>query len=121
MTVRKFLFLILLVLSGSGAFAFNGQVVTQGPLKVTISDIPDVTEYEKPQRVTVTLANNADREIQVHLRMADLVDEWYAVGGTEKSLVVPAGGQADTVFQIAAGKGACSALYPVHIYTDFQD
>jgi hypothetical protein len=121
MTVRKFLFLILLVLINSGAFAFNGQVVTQGPLKVTISDIPNVTEYERPQQVTVTLASSADTEIQVHLRMAGLVDEWYAVGVTEKNLAVAAGGQADTVFQIAAGKGTCSALYPVHIYADFQD
>jgi hypothetical protein len=120
MTGRKFWFLILLVLLGGRAFAFNGQVVTQGPLKVTISDIPDVTAYEKLQQVTVTLANNADTEIRVDLRMAGLVDEWYAVGETEKSLVVTAGGQANAVFQIAAGKGACSALYPVHIYADFQ-
>jgi hypothetical protein len=121
MTVRKFLFLILLVLINGEAFAFNGQVVTQGPLKVMISDIPVVTEYERPQQVTVMLANSANREIQVHLRMADLVDEWYAVGEIEKSLAVAAGGQANAVFQISAGKGACSALYPVHIYADFQD
>jgi len=120
MAIRKFLLLILLFSLCGRAFAFNGQVVTQGPLKVTIGDIPDVTAYEKPQQVMVTLANNADTEIRVDLRMAGLVNEWYAVGGTEKSLVVTAGGQENAVFQIAAGKGACSALYPVHIYADFQ-
>jgi hypothetical protein len=121
MTVRKFCFCILLVLISGRTFAFNGQVVAQGPLKVTISDIPDVTVYEKPQEVAVTLANNTDMEIRVDLRIAGLVDEWHAVGETEKNLAVAAGGQADVIFQIAAGKGACSALYPVHIYADFQD
>ena len=43
MPVRKFLLFILLVLLSGRAFAFNGHVVTQGPLKVTIGDIADVT------------------------------------------------------------------------------
>jgi hypothetical protein len=120
MTVRKFCFLVLLLLLSSKSFAFNGHVVTQGPLKVTIGDIPDVTTYKKPQQVTVTLANNADEEIRVGVRMAGLVDEWHAVGDVEKSLVIAPGGQSNAAFQIAAGKGACVALYPVHIYADFQ-
>ena len=45
MTVRKFwLFMTLILLCGR-AFAFNGHVVTQGPLKMTIGEIADVTEY----------------------------------------------------------------------------
>jgi len=121
MAVRKFWLLMLLVLLSGRAFAFNGYVVTQGPLKMTIGDIADVTEFEKPRQVTVTLANSADTEMRMNLRMAGLVDEWYAAGQTEKSLEVAPGGQVNAVFQIAAAKGACSALYPVHIYADFQN
>ena len=120
MTVRKFWFLIPLVLLSGRAFAFNGHVVTQGPLKVTIEAIADVIEYEKARQVTVTLANTAGAAIRVDLRMSGLVDEWYAVGQTEKSIVIAPGGQANAVFQVAAGYGVCSALYPVHVFADFQ-
>jgi len=120
MTVRKFQLFVLLVLLSGRALAFNGHVVTQGPLKITIGDIADVTEYEKPLQVTVMLASTANVAIQVNLRMAGLVDEWYAVGPVEQNLEIVPEGQAKAVFQIAAGKGACSALYPVHIYADFQ-
>ena len=120
MTVCKFWFFIMLILLSGRAFAFNGHVVTQGPLKMTIGEIAEVTEYEKPRQVTVTLAGSADAEMRVHLRMAGLIDEWYAVGQTDKHLDISVGGEASAVFQVAAGKGACSALYPVHIYADFQ-
>ena len=120
MAVRKFSLFILLVLLTGSAFAFNGNVVTQDSLKMTISEVADVTEYEKPRQVTVTLANTADTAIRVDLRMTGLVDEWYAVGRTEQSLEVAPGGEKNAVFQIAAGYGACSVLYPVHVYVNFQ-
>jgi len=120
MAVRKFRLFITLILLSGRAFAFNGHVVTEGPLKMTIGEIDDVTEYEKSQQVTVTLANSADTEMRMNLRMAGLVDEWYAVGRTQISLVIAPGGQANAVFQIAAGYDVCSALYPVHVYADFQ-
>src|SRR4030042_1792336 len=120
MTVRKFRLFITLILLSDRAFAFNGHVVTEGPLKMTIGDIADVTEYDQPRQVTVTLANTADATIRVDLRMTGLADEWHAVNGTEKSLEIAPGGQANAVFQVAAGYGACSALYPVPVYADFQ-
>ena len=120
MTVRKFLLFITLILLSGKAFGFNGHVVTQGPLQLTIGEIADVTEYEKPRQVTVTLASSADTEMRMKLWMAGLVDEWYAIGPMEKSLVIAPGGQANAEFQIAAGNGVCSALYPVHVYADFQ-
>ncbi len=111
---------VVLVLTTGTAAAFNGHIVTQGPLKLTIGNIEDVTEYNKPRDVKVTVKNNGDSPLQVRLRMADLVDEWYAVGETEKRLAVTPGSEAEATFRIAAGKGACSALYPVHVYATFK-
>jgi hypothetical protein len=100
------------------AVAFNGHIVMQGPLKVTIGEIPDVTEYDKPQQVVVTSENNGQAAMRVHLRMGGLVDEWYAVGPTEAVVRLDPGTTEKTTFRIAAGKGALSALYPVHVYAD---
>ena len=111
---------VSVVLAASTAVAFNGHIVTQGPLKLTIGNIEDVTEYNKPRDVKVKVKNNGDSPLQVRLRMADLVDEWYAVGETEKRLAVAPGTEAEATFRIAAGKGAFSALYPVHVYATFK-
>ena len=111
---------ISILLTASTAMAFNGHIVTQGPLKLTIGNIEDVTEYNKPRDVKVTVKNNGASPLQVLLRMADLVDEWHAIGETEKHLTVATGSVTETTFRIAAGEGAFSALYPVHIYATFK-
>jgi len=100
--------------------AFNGHIVTEGPLKIIIGDIQSPTEYEKPVPVPVTVQNLGDTALAVQLRVADLVDEWYAVGTQQKQLNVQLGKTQTATFQIAAGKGAFSALYPVHIYAVTQ-
>jgi len=111
----------LLFFAAGNAAAFNGHIVTQGPLKLTIDDIQDVTQYDKPCEVRVTLSNSRASKLKVKLRMAGLVDQWYAIGEKEKLLAVDARSQAKATFGIAAGKGAFSALYPVHIYAVFED
>lgn len=103
------------------ALAFNGNVVTEGPLKVTIAEVPDVTAYDAPCDVAVALKNSGGAPLAVRLRIDGLVDEWRAVGETEKWVEVGAGKEETAVFRIAAGKGACSALYPVHVYATFQN
>jgi hypothetical protein len=111
---------VLILLTASTATAFNGHIVTQGPLKLTIDNIADVTEYDKPRDVKITVTNNGDTVLPVLLSMADLVDECYSVGQTKKQLSIAAAGETETTFQIAVGKGAFSALYPVHIYAAFR-
>jgi hypothetical protein len=96
--------------------AFNGHIVTEGPLKIIIGDVQSPTEYEKPVPIPVTVQNLGDTALAVQLRVADLVDEWYAIGPTQKQLNVQPGKKQTATFQIAAGQGAFSALYPVHIY-----
>ena len=95
--------------------AFNGHIVTEGPLKIIIGDIQTPTEYEKPIPVPVTVQNLVDTTLAVQLRLADLVDEWYAIGPTQKQLNVQPGKTQTATFQIAAGTSALAALYPVHI------
>ena len=109
----------LLLVAGRGA-AFDGHVVAEGPLKLSIGEVADVTGIGKPQDVLVTVANAGRAALSVRLRMAGLVDEWRAVGQTEKRIDVAPGGSADVTFRIAAGKGAHSALYPLHVYATFE-
>ena len=100
--------------------ALDGHIVTEGPLTLIIDDIEEVTEYDKPVEVKVTISNKGNWPLTVQLQIAGLVDEWYTVGKTEKKLQVEAGKKASVIFHIAAGKGALSALYPVHVYATVQ-
>jgi len=112
---------IVFVLSAAGpAFAFNGHIVTEGPLELTIGDIADVTMLDTPRDVGVTVGNKGQSTLNIRLRMADLVDEWFAVGQAETNVTVAPGKEVKTTFRIAAADGACSALYPVHIYAHFR-
>ena len=102
------------------ATAFNGHVASEGPVKVTIAEIATVEEFDKPASVTVSVANNSQSPIKVKLVMNGLVDEWYAVGETDKTITVEPKARQEETFQIASAKGAHSALYPVHIYAAFS-
>ena len=100
--------------------AFNGHVVTEGPAKVTIGEIGTATEFDKPLTVDVTVENSGEEAIKVRLEMAGLVDEWYAVGVTEKEIALGAKEEKTVAFRIACRRGGLSALYPVHIYAAFS-
>ncbi|MFC1792805.1 hypothetical protein ACFL3Q_04390 [Planctomycetota bacterium] len=113
-------FVILLLSIVDMAFAFNGHIVTEGPLELRISDIPDVTMLDTPRDVEVTVGNKGQSPLKIRLRMAGLVDEWYAAGKEEANVTVSPDKEVKTTFQIAAGEGVCSALYPVHVYAEFQ-
>ncbi len=108
-------------LPASTVFAFNGHRVTEGPLTVEIGEIPTVTALEQPQDVSVQLANSGSKPLRVHVRLGGLVDQWRAVGKTEASVEVAAGGSARCRFQIVAGRGCLSALYPVHVWVEWTD
>jgi len=101
------------------AFGFNGHVVTEGPLTVRVGPVEGVSEYDKAYPVSVRLENGGGEPLKVAVEVAGLVDEWRAVGESSKTVDVPAGGSAEAAFSIAAGQGAFSALYPVHVYARF--
>ena len=113
--------LAVLILAVCGkATGFNGHIVTEGPLILAIGDVEEVTQYNKAREVDAAIRNSGASALNVELRMGGLVDEWYAVGQTEKQLAVGPGEETKTQFHIAAKEGVCSALYPVHIYVSFR-
>jgi len=111
--------LALLLSAAPGARGFNGHRVTEGPLTVTIADIGPVRRLDAPQDVTVALASTASAELSVKLRLTGLVDECRSVGPAERTVTVPPGKSATASFRFAVGKGAHSALYPVHVQATF--
>ncbi|MBN2139094.1 MAG: hypothetical protein JW720_14900 [Sedimentisphaerales bacterium] len=106
----------VLFCSAFDAFAFNGHVAAEGPLKLAIAEISDVTQYDHPCDVRITLANTGDDTLNVTLNLAGLIDQWRAIGDHRKTLEIPPHSTAEARFEIAAGRGAFSALYPVHVY-----
>ncbi|NOZ22925.1 MAG: hypothetical protein GXP25_17750 [Planctomycetes bacterium] len=111
---------VLLVCLVGTVDAFNGHTTTEGPLTLTIGEVEEVTEYDTPQEVDVSLKNNSDFPLKIQLQMRGLVDEWRAVGNVEATVDLKPNEESKTTFSIAAGEGACSALYPVHVYAHFQ-
>ena len=77
--------IVFLLWAAGTAFAFNGHIVTEGPLELRIGDIADVTMLDTPREVQVTVGNKGQSPLEVRLRMADLVDEWVALGQAEAS------------------------------------
>ncbi|MEW6355323.1 MAG: hypothetical protein AB1696_03280 [Planctomycetota bacterium] len=113
--------LAALIVSGANAvLAFNGHIVTEGPLTLTIGPIEEVTDYDAPRDVEVSLKNSSDFPLKIRLQMRNLVDEWRAVGNAEATVDAKPNEESKTTFRIAAGEGACSALYPVHVYATFE-
>ena len=110
----------LAALVPSAAFAFNGHRVTEGPLRLVIADVPAITAYDQPAAVTVTAKNLGKERLNVELEVAGLVDQWRPVGQTKRSLQLDPDAEAKAVFQIAAGEGAYSVHYPVHVYARFE-
>ncbi|MFW6163895.1 MAG: hypothetical protein ACODAJ_14080, partial [Planctomycetota bacterium] len=102
------------------ALAFDGYRVTLGPVTLDVAELPEITAYGTPADVAVTVSSEAEGPLEVELEMRDLVDSWHAVGDASKTVTVAAGGEQTVTFQIAAGKGAFSAHYPVHVYGRFQ-
>jgi len=118
-SVVKLILPIVLVLPFA-SFAFNGHIVTEGPLKVTIADVESPTQFDRPCDIGVTLENTGPSKLSVNLRIDGLVDQWRSVGQTQKKIELAPRSTAKAVFQIAASKRALAALYPVHIYATFK-
>ena len=110
----------LAALLPSGVVAYNGHRVTEGPLRLTIADVPAITAYDQPAPVTVTAKNLGKEPLNVEIEVAGLVDQWRPVGQTKQSLQLGPDAEAQAVFQIAAHEGAYSVHYPVHVYARFE-
>ncbi len=112
--------LIGLLLFSSSIHAFNGHIVTEGPITVTIGEVKGVSQYDTPYPVTVSVNNSSGESLAVALEVRDLVDEFACVGDNRKSISVAAGKTESVEFHIASAPGAFAALYPVHVYANFE-
>lgn len=120
MLLTRLLVATVLLLAGrSLLLGFNGHVVTEGPLTVTIGSIPTVTAFDAPQTCTITLANAADEPLPVALQLTGLVDDCRPFGETTRQLTIPARGQATASFEFVCGPGTYAAHYPLHIQATF--
>ncbi len=105
---------------GAGVMAFNGHMVTEGSLKVTMPERAPITELDVPQDIQIVLENQGETAIKGTIQIT-LTDDWRVVGEKTKPFEVGAKQKAELKFQIAAGKGTYSALYPVHGWVRFQE
>lgn len=110
----------LLLVQNIGS-AFNGHLVREGALVVSIEEIPAVTNLDQVLPFTVLLTNRGDQPLEVALHMGGLVDETRAVGNTNQVVNVAAGSSGSARFCFAMGQGSHSALYPVHIFASFKE
>lgn len=117
--LRLFVLVALFLAGRCATLAFNGHIATEGPLTVTIADIPTVTAFDTPQPCTVTLANSSPASLAVTVTLSGLVDDCRAVGDTVQRLTIPARGQSTAAFSFACGPHTYSAHYPLHIRATF--
>ena len=103
------------------ASAFDGHRVTSGPLVLSIETPPVIEQYDQPIPVRVRLENTGKTPLNGSVEVRDLVDEWRVVGDGRQAFRLDGPRHADLVFRVAVGKGAHSALYPIHVYARFSD
>lgn len=111
---------VSVVLVSKFSWGFNGHIGSDGPVKITIGGIEKVVDFDKAATVDVVVGNSSVEPVKVLLEMGGLVDEWYAVGQMKKEVACAAKANQKATFQIACGKGAVSALYPVHVRGEFS-
>lgn len=103
------------------AFGFNGHTVTEGPLTLSIAEVPVVRAFEAPQTCTVTLTNSRDAPLPVTLTIGGLTEDCAVVGDATQQLTVPAPGTSTATFQFSCTRTALTALYPVHVTARFAE
>jgi len=101
------------------ALAYNPPVDRAGPLIVRIEGPEEVTQVDAPQKVRVIVENKHDRRIEGTLEIR-VVDRWRADPVGAVPFAVEPGASAARDFQVTAGQGTFSALYPIHAVARFE-
>ncbi|MCX7043887.1 MAG: hypothetical protein NTX50_00175 [Candidatus Sumerlaeota bacterium] len=102
------------------AGAWSGHEVKSGGVNVLIEEIPIITAFDQATPVSVVIENSGQSSIAGTAQLRELVDETRAVGETRKEFKLESGKKIKIEYSISMGKGACSALYPAHVYVDFK-
>ncbi len=112
--------LAVAVASGLPLLAFNGHVVTEGSLTLTLAEIPPVLRADALQTCLVRLANAGSLPLSVTLALTPLADDLTAVGPTQQTVLVPAGRDATAVFGFTCARATHPAHYPLHVQATFN-
>jgi hypothetical protein len=116
--IAVFVFAIFASLAANSARAFNDPVDIAGPLTVRIVGPATVSAVETPQTIEVKLENGADTPLAGTLELG-LIDPWRAEPTKPVAFSIAAKGKAQVAFQVTAGAGTYSALYPIHAWARF--
>lgn len=118
--LRLWLVGFLAIACATHCWGFHGQTVTEGPLALSIGEIPTITRSDQPQTVQIFLTNHSPSALSVRIELRDWTDACRGIGETQRLVEVPASGEARAQFQFLVGAGSYSAMYPIHAYASFE-
>jgi len=102
------------------ALAFNGHEVKSDGLLVRIEEFGPITAIDQATPVVVTLENLGAGLVRGTAELRDLVDETQVPGATKQDFTIEPKQKTTVKFSLLMGRGALSALYPAHVYVNFQ-
>jgi len=117
---RVWLVGVLAIGCATHCWGFHGQTVTEGPLVMSIGEIPTITHFDQSQTVEVSFTNRGPAALSVQVELRDWTDACRGIGETQRLVEVPASGDARARFQFVVGSGSYSAMYPIHAYASFK-
>jgi hypothetical protein len=123
-------FLLALILLTAPVCAFQGVSATEGPLLVR-TQAPALGSYGAggfaelskpgvPLRLPVILENHSDRELKGTLRVV-VIDKWSVEPAGAVPFRLGPREETEREFTLRFGDGTLNALYPVHVYAEFED
>ena len=101
--------------------AFNGHTVTEPPLTISIDHVDTISQTNTPIQVTVNITNTANTEISAQIQLSGLLEEMEAIGESDKKITIPSNNATSCTFTIQCSNKAYSALYPIHIFAEFEN
>jgi len=108
------------ILTVSIAAGWSWYDVTEKPIRVSIAEIVPVTDPSAPTPVEVMVENIGGEVVRGRAEIRDLVDAWSVAGRSVAEWTLRPGEKRLLRFNIRSGKPVFSALYPVHVYVDFD-
>ena len=110
---------VILFCSAREGLAWNPPSDTAGPITIRIGELGVIREVDEPIPVQVSVANSAGEPVSGTLSLS-VIDNWRVQGEKSRPFAVTAKDSAAFAYQVVAGKGTYSALYPIHARAAFH-
>ena len=114
-----FLAVLLGMVLATQAHAFLKPEDIAGPLTVQIEGPSAITSVDTPVDYAVVVVNGGGVPIDGSLRVT-VIDDWRADLASAMFHVEP-NATARVALAVTPGPATCSALYPIHVYADFNE